>query len=108
MSRSMSQWQVINKGSGPSQSFTDLLVITQIPEGCPPSDDENHPVVYNSNTNGTNPNDFLESPINPGQSGNVMRTTVGPFPAGSYSLTVTLGEGLYNKTTFDCKDIEDP
>jgi hypothetical protein len=73
------EWQAINQGSGPIQAFTDLVVIAQIPERYPPSDDRDHLVAYNSNRDGTNPNDFLESLINPGQRGNSMRTTVAHF-----------------------------
>ena len=98
------QWAAFNASQVDSPAFTDLLVITSIPEGCPGSDDQEHPVVYNSETDG-NPQDFLEQPLPAGQEGSVMQPMVGPFPAGSYRLTVTLAQGLSNTTSFNCIEI---
>ncbi len=95
------QWSAFNASQVASQAFSDLLVITSLPEGCPGSDDQDHPVVYTSTTQG-DPQDFLEQPLAPGQEGSVMQTTVGPFPAGSYRLTVTLGVNQFNTTNSSC------
>src|SRR5215210_6969032 len=56
------QWKAFNAGQVDSPEFTDLLVITNIPEGCPGSDDQDHPVVYDSETDG-DPQDFLEQEL---------------------------------------------
>ena len=98
------QWAAFNAGQVDSPAFTDLLVITSIPEGCPGSDDQTHPVVYDSSTDG-NPQDFLESPLPAQTQGSLMQPMVGPFPAGAYRLTVTLATGLVNSTLFNCIDI---
>lgn len=99
------QWSAFNAGQAASLAFTDLLVITSIPEGCPGSDDQDHPVVYSSDTQG-NPQDFLEQPLAPGQGGSTMQPMVGPFPAGSYRLTVTLALNVSNTTNYSCIDID--
>ncbi len=98
------QWSARNQGSTDAPAFTDLLVITQIPEGCPGSDDQEHPVVYNSDNDG-NPQDYLEPPLPSGTEGPLMQPTVGPFPAGSYRLTVTIAAGLADVSTFNCIEI---
>ena len=36
-----------------------------------------------------------------------MHPTVGPFPAGTYRLTVTLDVGRSNTTTYNCKEIDE-
>jgi hypothetical protein len=96
------QWAAINIGNLASLAFTDLLVITQIPEGCPGSDDQEHSVVYDSDTEGINPEDFSELPLDPQQEGRLMKTTVGPFPVGDYRINVTLGYGLYDIKNWSC------
>jgi hypothetical protein len=98
------QWKAFNAGQMDSTEFTDGLVITNIPEGCPGSDDQDHPVVYDSETEG-NPEDFLEQELPAGAEGGLMQTMVGPFPPGSYRLTVTLDKDFSNTTTFNCIDI---
>jgi|GEM_PF-3537006 len=98
------QWAAFNAGQVDSPAFTDLLVITSIPEGCPGSDDQEHPVVYDSSTDG-NPQDFLEQPLAAQAEGTLMQPMVGPFPAGSYRLTVTLAQGLSDVTIFNCIEI---
>ena len=98
------QWKAFNASQVDSPAFTDLLVISSIPEGCPGSDDQEHPVVYNSETDG-NPQDFLEQPLAAGQEGSLMQPMVGPFAAGSYRLTVTLAKDLSNTTNFNCIEI---
>lgn len=99
------QWAAQNIDGVTSTAFTDLLVITSIPEGCPGSDDQEHPVVFSSDTDG-NPSDYQEQPLAPGVTGNLMQPTVGPFPAGSYRLTVTLASDVGNGgTTFNCIEI---
>jgi hypothetical protein len=100
------QWIAKNLGPGDAPAFTDLLVVTKIPEGCPGSDDQDHPIVYNSGTDG-NPQDYMEQALAAGASGPVMQPTVGPFATGSYRLTVTLAQGVANVTNFNCIDIID-
>jgi hypothetical protein len=98
------QWSARNQGATDAPAFTDLLVITQIPEGCPGSDDQDHPVVYNSDNDG-NPQDYMEGPLAKGTEGPLMQPTAGPFPAGFYRLTVTIAAGLADVTTFNCVEI---
>jgi hypothetical protein len=99
------QWAAHNTAEVTSTAFSDLLVITSIPEGCPGSDDQEHPVVFSSKTDG-DPSEYQEQPLGPGATGNLMQPTVGPFPAGSYWLTVTLASNVGNgDTTFNCIDI---
>ena len=95
------QWKAFNAGAQPTSTFTDSLVVTSIPEGCPGSDDQEHPIVYDSTTDG-NPQDFEEPPIPPQSEGILMEPQVGPFAPGSYRLTVTLDHGGSNETTFHC------
>lgn len=98
------QWFAFNAGVVDSSAFTDLLLVTSLPEGCPGSDDQEHPVVFSSDTDGI-PQDFLQGPLKAGETGPLMRPTVGPFPAGSYRLTVTLAQGVSETTTFNCVEI---
>ena len=98
------QWSVQNASTAGSAAFTDRLVITSIPEGCPGSDDQDHPVMYDSEHDGT-PADFMELPLPAGQNGALMQPTVGPFPAGSYRLSFTIDRGGSDITTFNCVDI---
>ncbi|MCZ7627004.1 MAG: hypothetical protein C3F12_08545 [Candidatus Methylomirabilota bacterium] len=87
-----------------SPPFTDLLVITEIPEGCPGSDDQDHPIVYHSEQDG-NPEDYLERPLAARAEGSLMQPMVGPFPVRSYRLTVTLAKDLSNTTSYSCIDV---
>jgi len=93
------QWSAVNASDVDVEAFTDRLVITSIPEGCPGTDGAEHPVVFD----GT----FDEPALGPGQTGPVQNPTVGPFAAGAYRLTVTLaddsGTGF---TTFNCIDVD--
>ncbi len=99
------QWAAQNRDQVTSSAFTDLLVITGIPEGCPGSDDQEHPVVFSSDTDG-DPSDYQEQPLAPGATGELTQPTVGPFPAGAYRLTDTLAsDGGNGDTTFHCIDI---
>jgi hypothetical protein len=98
------QWSAHNQGTTDAPAFTDLLVITQIPEGCPGSDDQDHPVVFSSEK-ADNPADYAEGPIPSGAVGQLMQPRVGPFPAGTYRLTVTLAIGLVNLSNFNCIEI---
>lgn len=98
------QWAAFNAGQVDSPAFSDLLVITSLSEGCPGSDDQEHPTVYNSEKDG-NPQDFLEQPLAAGAEGGLIQPMVGPFPAGSYRLTVTLAKDLANTTNFSCIEI---
>jgi hypothetical protein len=99
------QWTAQNTGTAATPAFTDLLVVSSVPEGCPGDDSKDHPVVFNSDQNADNPQDFLEGPLNPGQTGSLMQTSVGPFPAGSYRLSVTLAKDVANVTLVTCIDI---
>jgi hypothetical protein len=93
------QWSALNISDQDVPAFVDRLVITSIPEGCPGSDDVKHEVVFQT--------DIDEPELASGAAGELMNPLVGPFPAGSYRLTVTLannnGSGL---TTFNCIEIE--
>lgn len=99
------QWSAFNAGQFASGAFSDRLVITNIPEGCPGTDGQDYPVVYNSDTQG-DPQDFQEQSLAPGQQGPLMQTTVGPFLAGSYRFTVTLAVNASDTTSYNCKDID--
>jgi hypothetical protein len=98
------QWNAYNDSQVDSPEFSDLLVITEITDGCPGSDDQDYPVVYDSETDGDS-QDYLEQPLAAGAAGSLMQPTVGPFPAGSYRLTVTLAKDLSNTTSFNCIEI---
>jgi hypothetical protein len=95
------QWTARNAGDKDVEAFVDRLVVTSIPEGCPGSDSEEHEVVFDA--------DVEESPLPAGAAGELVEQKVGPFPAGSYRLTVTLandlGEGV---TRFNCIEIIPP
>ena len=97
------QWSAVNKGNTDIDEFTDRLVITSIPEGCPGSDDADHPVVFDSDEDGE-PDDYAEPALGPGEGGPLREPTVGPFAAGAYRLTVTLADGAGDET-FVCIDI---
>ncbi len=98
------QWSAVNSSSRDFPAFRDRLVVFSIPEGCPGSDDVEHDKVFDSADAG---NGDLEEPELPaGTRGPLMQHTVGPFPAGSYRLTVTLAEDLgQGATTFNCIEI---
>jgi hypothetical protein len=86
-------------------SFRDHLVVTSIPEGCPGADDQEHPVVYDSDVSGDVAN-FTEPALPSTAAGPLMNPVVGPFLVGSYRLTVTLADDLgRGMTTFDCIEI---
>jgi hypothetical protein len=99
------QWSAFNSGSQAAPAFRDRLVVTSIPEGCPGSDDVDHEVVFDSDADGDRA-DFTEDGLAPGAAGPLMQPVVGPFPAGSYRLTVTLADDLGDGvTTFNCIEI---
>jgi hypothetical protein len=99
------QWSAFNRGNQDVPAFVDRLVVSSIPEGCPGSDDVEHEVMFDSNVDG-NANDFAEPDLAAGATGPLMQPSVGPFPAGSYRLTVTLADGLAEGiTTFNCINI---
>jgi hypothetical protein len=98
------QWKAFNAGQVNSPAFNDRLVITLIAEGCPGSDDQDHPVVYDSETDGDS-QDFLEPPLAVGAEGDLMQPIVGPLAAGSYRLSVTLDTDSSMTTTFNCINI---
>ena len=93
-------WAASNIGQQDSPDFQDELVVSNIPEGCPGRDGEEHPVLFDSS--------FDEAPIPAGKLGPQMQATVGPLPTGSYRLTVTLAKGLADTATFNCIDVVDP
>ena len=99
------QWSALNQGTAPVPGFTDILVVARVPEGCPGVDDQDHPVVYNSEKDADNPQDYLEGALTPGQTGGMMQPMVGPFPAGAYRLTVTLAKDISNTSLYTCIDI---
>ncbi|MFB8240195.1 hypothetical protein ACFC58_26980 [Kitasatospora purpeofusca] len=93
------QWGAVNRSDVGVEPFTDRLVITSIPEGCPGSDDADHPVVFDET--------FDEPALAPGDSGPLQKPTVGPFAAGSYRLTVTLANDTgAGDETFNCITID--
>jgi hypothetical protein len=94
------EWRAFNAGPADAPEFSDELVITSIPEGCPGSDDAEHPVVFSATVD--------EPALPSGTQGPVVSATVGPFGAGSYRLTVTVGQGLTEHTSFNCIEIVDP
>jgi hypothetical protein len=99
------QWVALNTTDQDINPFVDGLVITSIPEGCPGTDGADHPIVFDSQTNG-NVSDYSESALPARAAGSLMQPTVGPFPVGSYRLTVTLDRDLgRGATQFLCIDI---
>ena len=98
------QWKAFNAGPVNNPGFTDRLVVTLMPEGCPGSDDQDHAVVYDSDKDG-DPQDFFEPSLSTGAEGPLMQPMVGPFAVGSYRLTVTLDTNSTLMTTFNCVDI---
>lgn len=98
------QWVALNTTDQVINPFVDGLVITSIPEGCPGTDGADHPVVFDSQTDG-NDSDYTESPLPAHSTGSVIQPTVGPFPVGHYRLTVTLDRDLGRGVTqFLCID----
>jgi hypothetical protein len=98
------QWQAQNLGPDDTPLFVDRLVITQV-ESCPGDDSQDNPVLYDSTTDG-DPSEFEEPEIPAGTTGPLMIAQVGPFPVGSYRLTVTLDDGGQSPaTTFNCIEI---
>jgi hypothetical protein len=99
------QWVAMNTTNSNIKPFDDGLVITSIPEGCPGTDGADHPVVFDSSTDGR-ASDYTEASLPAGAAGSLMQPTVGPFPVGSYRLTVTLDRDLgRGATQFLCIDI---
>jgi hypothetical protein len=93
------QWSAVNGGDSVIDAFVDRLVITSIPEGCPGSDDAEHPVVYEES--------FDEPSLAPGEAGPLQDPTVGPFSEGAYRLTVTLADDTgAGDATFNCINID--
>ena len=93
------QWSAVNGSDVDVDAFTDRLVITSIPEGCPGSDDAEHPTVFEDS--------FDEPPLAPGESGPLQEPSVGPFPEGAYRLTVTLADDTgAGDETFNCINID--
>jgi hypothetical protein len=98
------QWKSFNSGPVENPAFSDRLIVTQLPEGCPGSDDQEHTVVFDSGTDG-DADDFQEAALAPGAEGNLMQPMIGPFAAGSYRLTVTLDTSSTMTTSFNCVEI---
>jgi hypothetical protein len=76
------KWKSFNSGPSDNPVFSDRLIVTRLPEGCPGSDDEDHTVVFDSDTDG-DAEDFQEAMLAAGAEGTLMQPTVGPFAAGS-------------------------
>ncbi|MGW7530628.1 hypothetical protein [Streptomyces sp. NPDC054783] len=96
------QWSARDDGTQDLPEFVDRLLIQSIPEGCPGSDDVDHDTVFDSDQNG-DPSDFSEPGLLSGEAGQELNPSVGPFPVGSYRLTVTLANDLgVAETTFNC------
>ena len=76
------QWGAFNAGTAPSVPFTDSLRITHFPEGsianCLTSSEGQ--IVYDSQTDATDPSELDEPAIPAGLQGPLMSTNVGPFP----------------------------
>jgi hypothetical protein len=99
------QWSAFNISSQDVPSFRDRLVVTSIPEGCPGSDDQEHEIIFDSDIDG-NVNEYTEPALAAGVAGPLMHPTIGPFPVGSYRLTVTLANNVgTGMTTFNCIEI---
>ncbi|WP_396908281.1 hypothetical protein [Mycolicibacterium sp.] len=99
------QWQAQNLGPDDAPAFVDRLVITQV-ESCPGDDSQDNPVHYDSATDADDPSAFEEPELQANTTGPLMVAQVGPFPAGSYRLTVTLDDGGESPaTTFNCIEI---
>ncbi|CAL9540066.1 hypothetical protein SUDANB105_04203 [Streptomyces sp. enrichment culture] len=93
------QWSAVNRSGADVAAFTDRLVITSIPEGCPGSDSAEHPVVFEK--------DLDEPALAAGEGGPLQDPTVGPFAAGAYRLMVTLAEDTgAGDSTFNCINID--
>jgi hypothetical protein len=98
------QWKAQNLGPDDTGDFVDHLVVTDVGE-CPGSDDEDHPVMYDS-ADEDDLSPFAEPPQAAGQVGPLIEAEVGPFPAGAYRLAVTLDDGGPNPVTiFNCIEI---
>lgn len=93
------QWSAVNAGVKDVPAFVDMFEITRIPEGCPGSDDTKHDVVFKT--------DASEAQLAAGAAGKLVEAKVGPFPAGSYRLTVELAADLdgIGIKTFNCIEI---
>jgi hypothetical protein len=98
------QWQSVNSGPADNPAFSDRLVVTLLPEGCPGSDDQDHRVVFDSDADG-DAEDFQEAALAAGAVGTVMQPTVGPLDVGFYRLTVTLDTRSTMTTSFNCVEI---
>jgi len=91
------QWIAFNASQVDSEAFADELEILAVPEGCPPSDDQDHPVVHSEETS--------EPPLPAGKAGPLMAPTVGPFAAGAYLLKVTVDKGRTGSINSNCINI---
>jgi hypothetical protein len=99
------QWNAENLGPDITLGFTDWLKISEIPEGCPGSDLDEHPVVYDSAVDG-DAADLSEPELLPGEIGPLLEPLVGPFAAGSYRRTVTFDDGGPNPVSLlNCIEI---
>ncbi|RWG00428.1 hypothetical protein [Mesorhizobium sp.] len=99
------QWSALNAGANDLSAFIDRLVVTSIPEGCPGSDDVEHDVVFDSDVD-ADASDYTEEALSAGKVGALMEPSVGPFPAGSYRLTVTLASDIAEgDASFNCIEI---
>jgi hypothetical protein len=98
------QWKAQNLGPDDTAEFRDHVVIRSV-DDCPGDDDDEHsPVVYDSDTDpDTDPGVLTEPPLAANAVGPLMQVPVGPFPAGSIRISVTLdADGPNPVTIFNC------
>jgi len=88
------QWVAFNASQVDSEAFVDELEILAVPEGCPASDNQDHPLVHSE--------DASEPPLPAGTKGSLMDPTVGPFAAGAYLLKVTVDKGRTGTIETNC------
>ena len=101
------QWSALNVGTADSEPFTDRLIVTHWPESGGTCSTPGQ-VVYDSQTDASDPTVFDQSVIPANSGGPNMVANVGPFPEGTVKLAVTLGEGLYNVENYNCMNILAP
>lgn len=102
------QWVTFNVGTADSEPFSDKLEVIYWPElssaACTDSEGQ---IVYNSETDETDPTLLQEPAIPANSQGPLMKATVGPFPAGWIKMVVTLGVGQYDaQAPYNCIQIE--
>ena len=75
------QWVAMNTTNSDIKPFSDGLVITSIPEGCPGTDGADHPVVFDSSTDGRASDYTSAEPLyRLARQGRVCSPPLEPFP----------------------------